>query len=46
MSVQTKSYIEDMNKMYEIIIKKENLTLIELTFLELCKRTMNGSITA
>lgn len=46
MSVQTKSYIEDMNKMYEIITKKENLTLIELAFLELYKRTMKGSITA
>jgi hypothetical protein len=42
MSVQTQSYIEDMKKMYETIIKKKELSLIELSFLDMYKKTIEG----
>lgn len=45
MSKQIQSYIEDMKKMYETIVKKNNLSLIELDFLEIYKRTIMGVIT-
>ena len=43
MSVQAKSYIEDMKRMYEIITKKENLSLIELSFLDIYIKTIEGT---
>jgi hypothetical protein len=46
MSFQTQQYIEEMQKMYETIMKKEFLSLTELAFLEIYKRTINGSISA
>ena len=45
MSKQIQSYIEDMKKMYETIVKKNTLSLIELDFLEIYKRTIMGVIT-
>ena len=42
MSKQTQSYLEDMKKMYEIIIKKKELSLIELSFLDMYKKTIEG----
>lgn len=41
MSFQTQEYINEMNKMYDIISKKPNLSLIELQFLEVYKRTIS-----
>lgn len=41
MSIQTQTYIDEMNKMYDIISKKQNLNLIELQFLEIYKRTIS-----
>ena len=44
MSVQTQCYIEDMKKMYETIIKKKELSLIELSFLDMYKKTIEGVV--
>jgi hypothetical protein len=44
MSKQTQSYLEDMQKMYETIIKKKELSLIELSFLDMYKKTIEGVV--
>ena len=38
MSIQTQTYIKDMKTMYETIIKKKDLSLIELSFLDMYKK--------
>lgn len=42
MSKQTQKYIEDMKRMYDVLIKKENLSFIELSFLEIYRKTIEG----
>lgn len=44
MSKQTLSYLEDMKTMYETIIKKKELSLIELSFLDIYKKTIEGIV--
>ena len=44
MSVQTQTYINDMKSMYETIIKKKELSSIELSFLDIYKRTIEGTL--
>lgn len=41
MGFQAQKYIEEMNKMYDIVSQKPNLTLIELEFLEIYKKTIS-----
>lgn len=41
MRIQTQTYIDEMNKMYDIISQKTNVSLIELQFLEVYKRTIS-----
>ena len=41
MNFQMQEYINEMNKMYDVISKKQNLSLIELQFLEVYKRTIS-----
>lgn len=41
MSFQAQKYIDEMNKMYDIISQKTNVSLIELQFLEVYKRTIS-----
>jgi hypothetical protein len=42
MSIQTQTYIKDMKTMYETIIKKKELSLIELSFLDMYRKTIEG----
>ena len=44
MSIQTQTYIKDMKTMYETIIKKKELSLIELSFLDMYKKTIEGVV--
>lgn len=44
MSIQTQTYIKDMKTMYETIIKKKELSLIELSFLDMYKKTIEGIV--
>lgn len=44
MSTQTKSYIEDMKKMYIEIKNKKKLSQNDLLFLIMYKRTIDNSI--
>ena len=48
MNKQTQTYLEDMQKMYEIIMRKcikgEELTTLDKLFLDTYKRTINAEI--
>lgn len=44
MSIQTQTYIKDMKTMYETIINKKELSLIELSFLDMYKKTIEGVV--
>jgi len=39
---QTQQYIEEMKRMYDVLIKKESLSSIELCFLEIYRKTIEG----
>lgn len=44
MSIQTYTYLEEMENMYHTILKKEKLTPTDVLFLEVYKRTLDSSI--
>lgn len=44
MSIQTKSYIQEMKDMYLKIVSKNNLTLNDIAFLRIYKKTIDNSV--